>query len=249
MTSEPSEGTPVAQKTESNHLDPWLDDGNIVLAVQEKYFRVHRSILSSYSAVFKDMFDCTKPGESEGERSEELIEQCPVIHLHDVVTEVQIMLKAMYDRSYSLPYYEKAPLSIVSAFLHVGEKYDIQWFIDEAKARLRCPFESTLSVAAKMTSSNTGTFTLFPGITGGDPHNFLVMNLLRKMGLKSPLPLAMYQCIIACPWIHVIDSYGFQGSLCMLSHRNFKSWVLMKKILEQFRIRLAQGLRVSTNCV
>jgi hypothetical protein len=94
MTAEPEE-PPVAQKAESDRLDPWIEDGNIVLAVQGKYFRVHRSILSSYSEVFKDMFDFSKL--TEGEKSE-LIEQCPVIHLHDAVTDVQMVLKAMYDR-------------------------------------------------------------------------------------------------------------------------------------------------------
>lgn len=97
--SETKEEPPVAHDqlgTEPDRLDPWIDDGNIVLAVQGKYFRVHRSILSSYSEVFKDMFDSTQP--NEGERSEELIEQCPIVHLHDVANDVQIMLRAMYDR-------------------------------------------------------------------------------------------------------------------------------------------------------
>ena len=92
MTPEESS---VAQKTESDRLDPWIEDGNIVLTVQGKYFRVHRSTLSSYSEVFKDMFDSSKP--NEGDKSE-FIEQCPVVHLHDAVTDVQMVLKAMYDR-------------------------------------------------------------------------------------------------------------------------------------------------------
>jgi len=95
MPTAEAEETPAGQKTDSDRLDPWIEDGNIVLAVQGKYFRVHRSILSSYSAVFKDMFDSSQS--SEGDRSE-FIEQCPVIQLHDAVTDVQMVLKAMYDR-------------------------------------------------------------------------------------------------------------------------------------------------------
>lgn len=91
------ESAPVAQtqmtKSALDHLDPWKDDGNIVLAAQGKCFRVHRSILCAYSEVFKDMFACSHLNEAE-----EFIEQCPVIHLHDAASDVQILLKALYDR-------------------------------------------------------------------------------------------------------------------------------------------------------
>lgn len=53
----------------------------------------HCSVLSAHSEVFKDMFDCPEPNEEE-----ELIEQCPVIHLRDEATDLQIVLRSMYDR-------------------------------------------------------------------------------------------------------------------------------------------------------
>jgi len=77
-----------------DRAEPWKEDGNIVLAAEGKYFRVHRSVLSAHSEVFKDMFDCPHPIEVE----KDFVEFCPVIHLHDAATDVQIMLKAMYDR-------------------------------------------------------------------------------------------------------------------------------------------------------
>lgn len=86
--------TPV-NPTTVDRVDPWIKDGNIVLTAQGKYFRVHRSILSAYSDVFKDMFDiCIQSNEAE----KEFIEKCPVVHLGDAATDVQIMLKALYDR-------------------------------------------------------------------------------------------------------------------------------------------------------
>lgn len=77
-----------------DRAEPWKEDGNIVLAAQGNHFRVHRSVLSAYSEVFRDMFDCPHPNEAENE----FVEFCPVIRLHDAATDVQIMLKAMYDR-------------------------------------------------------------------------------------------------------------------------------------------------------
>lgn len=119
--------------------------------------------------------------------------------------------------------------------------------MDEAKARLCCAFEPSLSVATKM--SATHTLSLFPGITGGDPHNFLVMNLLEEMDLRAPLPLAMYQCAVACPLTAVIDGYKFNGVVCTLSRANMRAWILVNNILENFRIQLAKSLRVSNSCI
>ncbi|KAH0831370.1 hypothetical protein J3R83DRAFT_14033 [Lanmaoa asiatica] len=151
-----------------DRMDPWKEDGNIVLAAEGKYFRVHRSILSAHSEVFKDMFDFVHSDSAE----KEFIELYPVIHLHDAAADVQIMLKALYDRrqvtttyldpysqppnvvdqrsdpranSYPIPYYEKMPFSIVAAFLHLGDKYAISALVTEAKARLCCVLEPTLS--------------------------------------------------------------------------------------------------------
>lgn len=90
---------------------------------------------------------------------------------------------------------------------------------------------------------------LFPGVTGCDPHNFQMMNLLQEMDLYPALPLAMYQCITTCPLPTVIDGYEFNGSTCLLSYVNLRSFIHMKSILESFRVRLAQNLRVSASCV
>ena len=143
------------------------------------------------------------------------------------------------------------PLSVVAAFLRLGEKYNIEQLVDEAKARLCCPFESTLKVAAKVSSSksHSGRLSLFPDVINGDPHNFLLMNLLQEMDLRAALPLAMYQCVITCPLTAIVDGYEFNGSVCSLSRANLRSWILMKDILENFRTRLTQSLRVSNNCV
>lgn len=75
-------------------LDPWLDDGNIIIAVQGKHFRVHRSVLCLYSEVFRDMFAVPHSDDVE----EKIIDGCPVIHLQDSSADVEIMLKALYDR-------------------------------------------------------------------------------------------------------------------------------------------------------
>lgn len=39
----------------------WLDDGNIILHVENTQFRVHRSVLAMNSMVFQDMFGIPQP--------------------------------------------------------------------------------------------------------------------------------------------------------------------------------------------
>ena len=141
------------------------------------------------------------------------------------------------------------PLPSVSAFLRLGEKYDIQQLFIEAKARLCCAFESTLNVAARISSSHNGKLRLFPKVTDTDPHNFRIMNLLQVMNLQVSLPLTMYQCAVTCPLTYVVDGYEFEGATYTLTHQNLRAFILVKNILETFRTRLAQSLSVSDSCV
>jgi len=75
-------------------LDPWLSDGNVVLAVEGGYFRVHRVVLSSASRVFRDMLSSPQTNKSVDRK----VDGCPVVTLHDPAPEVQIVLKTLYAR-------------------------------------------------------------------------------------------------------------------------------------------------------
>lgn len=77
-----------------DHL--YLDDGNIVLSALDTddgvvYFRVHRSVLSRQSPVFKDMFNIPT-GDSV-----EKYDGVPLVRLHDGADDVKDFLRALYD--------------------------------------------------------------------------------------------------------------------------------------------------------
>jgi hypothetical protein len=74
--------------------DPWLDDGNVILQAGSKQFRVHRSILSASSSIFKDMFTLSSPSDGV------LVEGCHVVHLSDTADDLHYVLQALYDRGY-----------------------------------------------------------------------------------------------------------------------------------------------------
>jgi hypothetical protein len=75
--------------------DLWFEDGNVVLETESTQFRVHRSILSTHSVIFRDMFAAPQPAAFEEE-----LEGCQVVLLPDSAEDWTHVLKALYDRRY-----------------------------------------------------------------------------------------------------------------------------------------------------
>lgn len=69
----------------------WHDDGNIVLQAEGIPFRLHRSVLSYHSVVFRDMF-------SIGSRlvDGEIVDGCPVVDLSDSIYDLSHFLLPLY---------------------------------------------------------------------------------------------------------------------------------------------------------
>lgn len=76
----------------------WQDDGNVILQARSTQFRVHKSMLSNHSSIFKDMFANAAP------IGEELVEGCPVIHLSDSPVDMHHVLRAIYERGCVCPF-------------------------------------------------------------------------------------------------------------------------------------------------
>jgi hypothetical protein len=70
---------------------PSFDDGNVMIKVGCKQFRVHRSVLSAQSPVFRDMFSLCDVSES-GSIAGEL----PEVSLSDSEEDVKHVLGALY---------------------------------------------------------------------------------------------------------------------------------------------------------
>ena len=59
------------------HDELWFRDGNVVLIAETTCFRVHVSILSRSSTVFRDMLELATPSASADDI--EMMEGCPVV--------------------------------------------------------------------------------------------------------------------------------------------------------------------------
>lgn len=102
-SSADTEHAPEAPKP---HEFLWFRDGNIVLATDAYLFKVHESLLSLHSSVFKDMFDLPGvdglpmiAGQSSVEMVPDLYEGLPMVTLvGDEGDEVVHLLRAIYER-------------------------------------------------------------------------------------------------------------------------------------------------------
>ncbi|KAF8452873.1 hypothetical protein L210DRAFT_3315703, partial [Boletus edulis BED1] len=204
-------------------LDPWLSDGNVVLAVEGGYFRVHRVVLSSASRVFHDMFSSQQTNKSADRK----VDGCPVVTLHDSAPEVQIVLKTLYTRPQRISAEAPMHVSVVTAFLRLGKKYEIRWLFDEACWRIKECYPSSLFSLLFLPPD------LKHPVTGRDKYDFQLINLAREFGLLSLLPVAMYRCVCSSPLTAILDGYYFDGSLYHLTPANQKSCIMGRdKLLE-----------------
>ncbi|EAU85853.1 hypothetical protein CC1G_05070 [Coprinopsis cinerea okayama7 len=112
----------------------WYDDGNVILQVENRQFRVHKSILSKHSPVLRDMFSMPQP---DGQ----LKEDCPVVVLeHDLAKEWEQVLALIYDGFREVKYGVKLWFSEIRSILSLNHKYDLPSLREEALSRLKLEY-------------------------------------------------------------------------------------------------------------
>lgn len=72
----------------------WFDDGNVILQAENTQFRVHRSLLSMQSSVFKDMFSMPQPMDTATTLN---VDRCPIITLSDKASDLEHVLSIFYE--------------------------------------------------------------------------------------------------------------------------------------------------------
>ncbi|KAF8989031.1 hypothetical protein BDQ17DRAFT_1393350 [Cyathus striatus] len=164
----------------SNRSHLWFDDGSVILQAEATLFKVHRTVLSRHSSVFRDMFSVPQPYD------EPTLDGCPLVHLSDSASDIAELLEVLYDKSYNVR--EAVPFPTLAAMLRLGRKYDFEHLRDEALIRLTSEFPTTLneweSLAEEFTHIKYQRGILFD-----------VINLAREMSVNSVLPAAYYLCI------------------------------------------------------
>lgn len=87
----PQEQEVVASVQIQQHPDMSFEDGNIVIIAANTAFKVHRSVMSRKSALFKDLLSLPQPD------TEEKFEGLPVVRLLDPPEDITMLLDAIYN--------------------------------------------------------------------------------------------------------------------------------------------------------
>ncbi|KAJ7490875.1 hypothetical protein FB451DRAFT_1221307 [Mycena latifolia] len=170
----------------------WFEDGNLIIQAGTSQFRVYRGVFAARSPVFHDMLSFPQPPDSE------LIEGCPVVHLHDSAAEVTVFLKAIFDSSFFAPYPAETDFDIIAGCLRLSHKYGVDYLRRRALVHLSSGYCTTL---AAFDASNSEVLTLEwlswnrrwdqPAI------NMRAVSLAREVDAQWILPLAFYMLSIS----------------------------------------------------
>ncbi|KAJ7604131.1 hypothetical protein FB45DRAFT_939791 [Roridomyces roridus] len=125
--------------TPHRHPELWFDDGSIVIQAENTQFRVHRSILAARSPVFKDMLSFPQPLDAE------LVEGCPLVHLHDSAAELSVFLRAIFNSEFFMPFPVGTEFDIIVGVLRLSHKYEVEYLRRRALVHLSSGYATTLS--------------------------------------------------------------------------------------------------------
>ncbi|KAL0063923.1 hypothetical protein AAF712_009113 [Marasmius tenuissimus] len=165
--------------TKSNEI--WFEDGNLILASNNVYFRVYKGILALHSPVFQDMVNFPQP------RNVDEFEGCPVVRIYDEPADVMHFLKALHDVSYfDLFMAESIKWTCFSAVLRLSTKYQVDFLRHRAYKLLSSLYPTTL---AKWDARDSTT-----SLESFEARPFAVYLLAKEADLPSVLPAALYLC-------------------------------------------------------
>lgn len=233
----------------------WLDDGSVVLVAEGVAFRVHQSILSRNSEVFRDMFTVPQPSDVE------LSDGCPVVQLSDSERDLAYILKVLFDGGnvcvsasssfapsldiFASGYFghnRKLPFKVVSAMLRLGTKYQILCLREDAIRRLEEVFPARLQDFRNDHTVSYGLGGKFDanGIELRGDDILAVINCARMCDVPHILPPAFYICAQLEPDNLVDGLKDEDGNLWKLSSTDLKKCLAGQLALRQASMSLAR---------
>jgi hypothetical protein len=189
-----------SQGLEVARSDPyWLDDGNVILLAESTMFKVHQSVLSKHSTMFRTMFSLPQPSMDVTNPSC----GCPQVGLQDLAKDIEFMLRAFYGERYQirrlillfraddslLRLWERdkpVTLNTLGSMLRMGKKYSVRDFLQEADRRLQVEFSDNWKGYLKAYNEYS-EIRLEGGTSNQD-----VLRLLLDSGWRKFLPAAFF---------------------------------------------------------
>ncbi|KAI1787708.1 hypothetical protein LXA43DRAFT_683630 [Ganoderma leucocontextum] len=128
--------------------DVWLPDGSIIVITENIAFRVHKSVLSLHSEVFRDLFLVPTPRASNTADPMETLDDCPVVKLSDNLNDLRhLFLVLCYGKNY---YYrddepQAVPFDVLESLIRMGHKYCVHSVLRDALFRLQKYYSTDMS--------------------------------------------------------------------------------------------------------
>ncbi|KAJ3994534.1 hypothetical protein F5050DRAFT_465556 [Lentinula boryana] len=196
-------------------MQPWFEDGNIILVPQEEArssepsksekppvgFRVHRGVLSRHSEVLRDMFELPQPDAMYDNDSEvSRYEGCQVIVMYDIPIELSNLVKALYD---GVTFHNRSvdDFFYLAGILRLSTKYFITHLRTQAVKHLTQTWSYDLKGHDTMLDLAIRTPQLSYSPDPDAPSNKLsypyihpihVLNLARSTNVRIVVPSALY---------------------------------------------------------
>ncbi|KAL6298846.1 hypothetical protein BKA93DRAFT_923261 [Sparassis latifolia] len=194
--------------------DFWFEDGNIVLIANRTAFRVHQGVLSRHSEVLRSLFILGQPVD------EETMFGCPSVLLSDSPTDLQHLLRVLYDGSMS--YFERAKcleFSEVAALVRLSHKYGIEPICRDGLARMRTIFTDDFSTWSDLRRSTLdGVHSICsPVLHLKAAEAIMAVSLARLTNSLTMLPVALYICCLLQARVLLQGATLSDGSSAQLS--------------------------------
>ncbi|KAF7373972.1 BTB domain-containing protein [Mycena sanguinolenta] len=199
--------------------DLCFSDGTVVILVENKMFRVHKSILAARSSVFRDMFEDQESENStvgfvdrgsayftflttilgkllptaEPKTSEmDVVEGYPVVRLHHSADDFEVFLRAIFDSSTFMPWLSspRPHAAVIAAIFRLSHMYKIRYLYLRAMEHL---------YAYRHVSARPWRFNKYwlPGYDNLNPQELLVIiKAVMDVGAVWLLPGAYYHAFV-----------------------------------------------------
>ncbi|GJE89900.1 hypothetical protein PsYK624_060120 [Phanerochaete sordida] len=194
--TESHEGGPaLAEREREPERDAvlWFEDASVVLAAENKLFKVHAGVLGHHSPVFKELLSAPALAALE-----ERLDGCPVLRTNDKGASLARLLRIIYDGVQSdwfasgvrLDFADLRRVAIVAA------KYQVPAVLDEVKSRLRAfyPTASLQAWRAVVFDDESGADGSRGTLAIRTWDSIAVIGLCRLLKMPDILPVVLYEC-------------------------------------------------------
>ncbi|PCH38518.1 hypothetical protein WOLCODRAFT_136319 [Wolfiporia cocos MD-104 SS10] len=166
----------IASRDLIHHKDFWYEDGNVIVAAGNVAFRLHVSVLSRESPVFRNIFLAE-------DSVHEIMENYRLVRVSDTAQDMEYLVSAIYHaRRFREPNL-RLPTDLFASLIRMGHKYEI---LD-----LRALGLQHLKALYPMNFAEWQRITDHLGVSG---IVMMFVNLALLTGTSSILPPLLYEC-------------------------------------------------------